>query len=679
MPATPASPMFYASAQGDRIPSPGRLDPDYPPFPNHGWAVFAGRMPTNGSSWHAGWPDPMGKGATPRWMSAGWGECLRGHWPQGAPPHLCIVGPDGACCVASQYGQLRPGRGQRAPRAMLPRPQLTLEYQIPVVLPELARAGDEPWPSLDGHGSRSGMARLPRRVTATSGSDPKVPGGDVPPIVHVAPGLPAEQGGRRAAGRGNPGKGSRGQLESYRSACRDAKAAVGKRDRRPPGGGARGAGGSGGGDRPPYRGLSPPPDQTSPTWTLEDLRELFRRLLSGGSSEHRQLARRMPRAQWEASSAPWRRFTAALFEAHRTGWSGMAGHGWEIAVYRELGRTLLAATREHGVDPIAARGCLRDVQLELLTELDGAAGGEPTTGDQEGGAEDQEGGDAPPSLDGYSTPPPPPPLPPHMPPMPPLAPSIDAWGRQPREGSSRRTAASPPWLLPGVELQQSDLLQQKDTERSSVAGLGASQGVAAATGPGDYPRTAPPHLAPPMPPGPRPAQPGPSLSSGPEQGTRGSSGAETLAEPGVGAGLPNDREGPSPGASTGAPAAWPGAGQPAGPPDSGDEGRRGASYGPYRAAASWEPIWSDRLEVLELAERCMGGVWPGTAEAMLFANTMVRREMDLGECLGRVRGAIWGEGGRMRSDWAELRQRAGSLWTGSDHDRSAVVRGSYAT
>ena len=237
MPATPASPMFYASAQGDRIPSPGRLDPDYPPFPNHGWAVFAGRMPTNGSSWHAGWPDPMGKGATPRWMSAGWGECLRGHWPQGAPPHLCIVGPDGACCVASQYGQLRPGRGRRAPRAMLPRPQLTLEYQIPVVLPELARAGDEPWPSLDGHGSRSGMARLPRRVTATSGSDPKVPGGDVPPIVHVA-GLPAEQGGRRAAGRGNPGKGSRGQLESYRSACRDAKAAVGKRDRRPPGGGA---------------------------------------------------------------------------------------------------------------------------------------------------------------------------------------------------------------------------------------------------------------------------------------------------------------------------------------------------------------------------------------------------------------------------------------------------------
>lgn len=428
MPATPASPMFYASAQGDRIPSPGRLDPDYPPFPNHGWAVFTGRMPTNGSSWHAGWPDPMGKGATPRWMSAGWGECLRGHWPQGAPPHLCIVGPDGACCVASQYGQLRPGRGRRAPRAMLPRPQLTLEYQIPVVLPELARAGDEPWPSPDGHGSRSGIARLPRRVTATSGSDPKVPGGDVPPIVHVA-GLPAEQGGRRAAGRGNPGKGSRGQLESYRSACRDAKAAVGKRDRRPPGGGARGAGGSGGGDRPPYRGLSPPPDQTSPTWTLEDLRELFRRLLSGGSSEHRQLARRMPRAQWEASSAPWRRFTAALFEAHRTGWSGMAGHGWEIAVYRELGRTLLAATREHGVDPIAARGCLRDVQLELLTELDGAAGGEPTTGDQEGGAEDQEGGDAPPSLGGYSTPPPPPPLPPHMPPMPPLAPSIDAWGR----------------------------------------------------------------------------------------------------------------------------------------------------------------------------------------------------------------------------------------------------------
>ena len=56
MPATPASPMFYASAQGDRILSPGRLDPDYPPFPNHGWAVFTGRMPTNGSSWHAGWP-----------------------------------------------------------------------------------------------------------------------------------------------------------------------------------------------------------------------------------------------------------------------------------------------------------------------------------------------------------------------------------------------------------------------------------------------------------------------------------------------------------------------------------------------------------------------------------------------------------------------------------------------
>ena len=182
MPATPASPMFYASAQGDRILSPGRPDPDYPPFPNHGWAVFTGRMPTNGSSWHAGWPDPMGKGATPRWMSAGWGECLRGHWPQGAPPHLCIVGPDGACCVASQYGQLRPGRGQRALRAMLPRPQLTLVYQIPVVLPELARAGDEPWPSLDGHGSWSGIARLPRRVTATSGSDPKVPGGDVPPI-----------------------------------------------------------------------------------------------------------------------------------------------------------------------------------------------------------------------------------------------------------------------------------------------------------------------------------------------------------------------------------------------------------------------------------------------------------------------------------------------------------------
>ena len=53
MPATPASPMFYASAQGDRILSPGRLDPDYPPFPNHGWAVFTGRMPTNGSSWHS--------------------------------------------------------------------------------------------------------------------------------------------------------------------------------------------------------------------------------------------------------------------------------------------------------------------------------------------------------------------------------------------------------------------------------------------------------------------------------------------------------------------------------------------------------------------------------------------------------------------------------------------------
>ena len=70
MPATPASPMFYASAQGDRILSPGRLDPDYPPFPNHGWAVFTGRMPTNGSSWHAGWPVEEGAFELGRFLGA---------------------------------------------------------------------------------------------------------------------------------------------------------------------------------------------------------------------------------------------------------------------------------------------------------------------------------------------------------------------------------------------------------------------------------------------------------------------------------------------------------------------------------------------------------------------------------------------------------------------------------